>query len=292
MKPKVSIGVCVKNGASTIREAIESIIHQDFPHELMEVIFVDDGSEDETPSIIRYYASKMDMKTKVFHHKWKGLGPSRNVVVNNAHGDYIIWVDADMILPKNHVRKQVEFMERNSKVGIGKAKYGFMRRESMVAVLENIPWIVFDSRAGSMEVKLPGTGGAVYRVDAIRQVGGFDNCMKGVGEDQDAAYRVREVGWAIKRSPAFFYERRVRVWGDLWRKHFWYGYGDYFLYRKNRNVFSLYRMIPVAGFVVGALTVVDAYRLTHLKSVFMLPFHYAFKLTSWCFGFVRAQVSS
>ena len=66
----------------------------------MEVIFVDDGSEDETLSIINSYVPRMDVKVKVFHHGWKGLGLSRNVVVDSASGDYIIWVDGDMILPR------------------------------------------------------------------------------------------------------------------------------------------------------------------------------------------------
>jgi glycosyltransferase involved in cell wall biosynthesis len=42
VKPKVSIGVCVRNSVATLREAIESIICQDYPHEFMEVIFVDE----------------------------------------------------------------------------------------------------------------------------------------------------------------------------------------------------------------------------------------------------------
>jgi glycosyltransferase involved in cell wall biosynthesis len=69
------LAVCVRNCSSTVGKAIESILTQDYPHELMEVIFVDDGSEDETLSIIKDYASKMDMKVKIFrHHEWRGLG--------------------------------------------------------------------------------------------------------------------------------------------------------------------------------------------------------------------------
>jgi len=48
MKPIATIGVCVRNCEATIKEVINSIINQDFPHELMEVIIVDDGSEDRT----------------------------------------------------------------------------------------------------------------------------------------------------------------------------------------------------------------------------------------------------
>jgi len=289
MKPKITIGVCVRNSAATIREAIESIRAQDFPHELMEVIFVDDGSEDKTPSIIESYVPKMDMQVKVFRQKWKGLGLSRNVVVNNANGDYIVWVDGDMILPKDHVRKQVEFMEQNSKVGIAKARYGMTPRENIVAALENIPFVVYDSKNGSLNSKLPGTGGSICRVEAIRQVGGFDRHLKGVGEDQDVAYRIRAAGWVLRRSSAVFYERRVQTWKDLWNKYLWYGYGDYHLYRKNRNIFSLYKMVPIAGFVTGVLHLPDAYRLTRRKYVFLLPFHFTFKITAWCLGFAKGK---
>jgi len=291
-KPKVTIGVCVRNSAVTIREAIESMLTQDFPHKLIEVIFVDDGSEDETFSIIKNYIPRMDMQVKVFKHKWKGLGPSRNVVVNNASGDYIIWVDADMILPKDHVRKQVKFMEEHRKVGIAKAKYGMFLNENLVATLENIPYVIDDLRARSCNMKLPGTGGSIYRVKAIRHTGGFDENLVGVGEDQDAAYRIRDAGWLVKTSDAFLFERRENSWSVLWKKYVWYGYGNYFLYRKNKSVFRLYKMIPPTGFLAGLLYSFPAYRLIGRKIVFFLPLHYFFKFTAWCLGFISAHFKS
>ena len=279
----------MRNGASTLGQAIGSIALQDFPHRFMEMILVDDGSVDETLSIVHECAEEIDIKVIVFSHSWQGLGPSRNVVVNNAAGEYIVWVDSDMILPKDHVRKQVEFMDSHPNVGIAKARYGQMDNDSLVAAFENIPFILLDIKEESLCSKLPGTGGAVFRVDAVRQVGGFDSKLTGVGEDQDIAYRIREAGWLIRRSPAFFYERRQQTWYGLWRKWKWYGYGDNQLYNKNRNVFSLFRMNSVSGFTNGLLQLADAYRMTHKISVLLLPFHYAFRMTAWCTGFALRQ---
>lgn len=287
LKPKVTIGICVRNGASTIREAIESIMAQDYPHELMEVIFVDDGSTDNTLSIINDYASKIDMKVKIFHHKWKGLGYSRNVVVNNAEGKYVIWVDSDMTLPNDHVRKQVEFMEENPKVAIAKARHGIKDMKNIVAILEHIPFAIYDLKDDWLESKLPGTGGAIYRVEAIRQVSGFDKKLQGTGEDQDAAFRVKNAGWLIKRSSAIFYEKRAQSWFEVWRKWFWYGFGDFALYCKNRKIFSPLGMNPLAGLIRGFLFIPDVYRLIHRKIVMLLPFHLSFEMTAWCLGFIK-----
>lgn len=290
--PKVTIGVCVRNCSDTISRALESIMAQDYPHEKIEVIFVDDGSEDATLSIIENYVFKMDMQVKLFHHNWRGLGPSRNVVVDNARGEFIIWIDGDMTLPKDHVRKQVKFMQKNPKVGIAKARYGFLPGDNWVAMLENLPYVISNNDASKIESRYPGTGGSIYRVEAIRQIGGFDNRLTGVGEDQDAAYRIKEVGWLIARSDAVFFEMREQNWRDLWRKYYWYGYGNYFLYRKNKSIFKLCMMIPFVGLLAGLLHSFFGYKLSGKAIVFLLPLHYLFKKTAWFFGFLRARFMS
>jgi glycosyltransferase involved in cell wall biosynthesis len=280
--------MCVKNGAATLSYAIESVLAQDFPHKLTELIFVDDGSADASARIIRRYADCTDIDAKVFSQKWQGLGASRQLVVEVAKGEYIVWVDCDMILPTDHVRKQVEFMDNNPRVGIAKAQYAIPKGENAIAILENLPFVLHDLRRGSLDSRLPGTGGAIFRIEAIRQVGGFDKRLKGCGEDQDAAYRIKGNGWLIRRSPAIFYEKRVDTWSGLWKKWFWYGQGDRQLYYKNRHVFSLLGMSPPAGLVAGLLQIPWSYRLTRRVDLSMLlPFHSAFRMIAWCLGFAR-----
>jgi len=280
----------VRNCENSLKEVVNSLFDQDFPHGLMEVIFVDDGSEDRTMSVILDSVSGMDMWVKVHHQEWKGLGPVRNFVVNNAGGDYIIWVDGDMVLSRDHVRKQVEFMDQNPTVGIAKGKYGIYPGAKLVAILENADFIVDDKWRGKKTSKPLGTGGSIYRVKAIRQVGGFDNHIKGAGEDMDAEHRVRGAGWLLCLTPSVFFERHKETWKALWTQYFLRGYSLHRFLHKWRGIISLYKMTPPIGFVAGILYSFPAYKLTCRKVVFLLPLHYVFKMTAWCLGFTKGHI--
>src|SRR5208283_3842965 len=90
---------------------------QDYPHEFLKLVIVDNGSSDNTLSLAIKFAQETDIKTFVTSSKGKGLGATRQIVVDNAEGDYVVWVDDDLVLTKDYVRNQVEFMEKNPNVG-------------------------------------------------------------------------------------------------------------------------------------------------------------------------------
>jgi glycosyltransferase involved in cell wall biosynthesis len=254
----------------------------------MKVIVIDGYSSDNTVQIVEKVLSHSDIESRIFFEN-KGLGFARQIVVGNVTGEYIVWVDGDMILPVDFVRKHVGFMEENPKVGIAMARHGIVNMKNVIAVLEHLPFIIYDLKNNLLESKLPGTGGAIYRVEAILQVGGFDEKLKGTGEDQDAAFRVKEAGWLIKRSPAIFYERKAQNLREVWKKWIWYGYGDYDLYCKNKNIFSPLGMNPITALIRGLLLIADAYRIIHRKFVLLLPFHLSFEMLAWCVGFTKGH---
>jgi glycosyltransferase involved in cell wall biosynthesis len=292
-KPLITIGVCVKNSAATIRATIESIINQDFPYELMEVIFVDDGSVDATPCIIREYISKMQMRVKFFKHDWRGLGYSRNLVVQYAEGNYIVWVDGDMIIEKDFVRKQVKFMEKHPTVGIAKGFPKLLNYKNPIGFLENIGLVTyFLKNYGVSNSKALGTGGSIYRVKAIRQVGGFDISQSGVGEDIDAESKIRRAGWlTYLGNTAFFIEQPRDSIISAWKEGVWHGYGNYFIFRKDKKIFSLVKMNPIASYIAGATLVPIAYKLTRRKIIFLMPFYSMLKRAAWNYGFFRNQIA-
>jgi len=286
-KAKVTIGFCVKNCETTVKEVVNSIVCQDYPHELMEVIVVDGNSTDKTVQIIKDTLCCSDIKTRIFFEN-KGLGFARQLVVDNACGDYIVWVDGDVVLAKDHVSKQVEFMEKNPKVGIAGGKFQNYPRENWVALLESIEWMVLDRIYGgnaSVRPVLHRAGGSVYRVKAIKQAGGFDMCIKGALEDLDAEYRIGTVGWLTYFvTDAVFHDRRKQTWKDVWNENFWYGYGGHYFIHKHGRIMQNFPVFE------GLRRTALAYKSTHRKIVFLFPLQYFFKKIAWLLGFLKAHL--
>ncbi len=297
MKPNVTIGICVRNCEDFIEESVESVMNQDFPHELMEAIFVDDGSEDKTLSIIEELVSNIDIYSKVFHTSWKGLGHARNLVAENAEGEFILWVDGDMVLESDFVTKQIEFMKRHPEIGIAKGKQALETAGNLLGTLETYARAAgrnIDYESKKAQLKSLGTGGSIYRTDALRQAGGFDENLKGYGEDFDLEIRVRKAGYSLSVVNTKFvdYERRGLTWKGLWNRYWLRGYYTYSFLQKNRGILKHYKMFPPAAFLSGLIHACALFKLTHKKAVFLLPVQYVFKMTAWYFGFIRQRLDS
>jgi glycosyltransferase involved in cell wall biosynthesis len=288
----VTVGLCVKNAESTIASAMDSLVNQTYPPEKVEVIVVDGNSQDNTLGIIKNSLQQTSFRVKILREN-SGLGIARQIVVNQASGKYIVWLDADMILPHDYLQNQVLFMERYSQVGIAGGKYNVNLGHGLVADLENIVYAV-DSVFGqkgeaSKFGYLPGAEGAIYRVEAVRQVGGFDTRINGAAEDTEMAYRVKAHGWDLAVTKAMFTESTRASWFSLWNQYVWYGRGGHYIYHKNPDMLSLWKMTPMAGFLAGILRSPGAYLLTHKNSFFLLPIHYTYKRVAWLFGFCNAH---
>jgi glycosyltransferase involved in cell wall biosynthesis len=272
-------------------------MNQDFPHESMEVVFVDDGSGDETLSIIQEYALKIDMPVKVIHTSWKGLGRARNLVSFSASGKYILWVDGDMLLSKDFVGKLVDFMERHPEVGVAKGKQALEPGANILATLEaysRAAGRMVDYSSENARLKALGTGGAIYRAQIIGQAVGFDEKMRGYGEDWDIEIRIRKAGWSFTTVDATFfdYERHGLTWKNLYVRYWLRGYYTHYFLHKNKGFIQHYKMIPPAAFVTGVLHSHKLFTLTRKRTVFFLPLQYLFKMTVWYIGFARSHIDS
>lgn len=91
--PKVSLIMAAYNAEATIERAVKSVMLQTYPH--WELIIIDDGSTDATPSIADNLAGNMPGKIHVVHQPNAGVSAVRRLGLNMAGGDYIIHIDSD-----------------------------------------------------------------------------------------------------------------------------------------------------------------------------------------------------
>lgn len=93
----VSIIVPVYNAQDSLERCLMSIIRQRYPQ--WELVLVDDGSQDDSLEICKRY-SNMDSRIQVIHTDNCGVSSARNTGMENAQGEYIVFVDSDdMIHP-------------------------------------------------------------------------------------------------------------------------------------------------------------------------------------------------
>ena len=97
IKELVSIIIPSFNSETYISETIDSILNQTYPY--WEAIVVDDGSSDETCSIVKRY-SQNDKRIQLFLRvsTAKGASVCRNIGIEKAIGKYIIFLDSDDLL--------------------------------------------------------------------------------------------------------------------------------------------------------------------------------------------------
>lgn len=95
---KISIIVPVYNCESYLCKCVDSLLWQTYKN--IEIVLVDDGSTDNSPSLCDDYADK-DARIKVFHKKNGGPSEARNLGIKEANGDYLMFVDSDDWVEEN-----------------------------------------------------------------------------------------------------------------------------------------------------------------------------------------------
>ena len=92
VSPKVSIIIPIYNPGEYFVKCLDSAINQTLTD--IEIICIDDGSTDDSINLLEKY-SKNDERFKIFHQENLGAGTARNKGIENANGEYIIFLDSD-----------------------------------------------------------------------------------------------------------------------------------------------------------------------------------------------------
>lgn len=112
--PLISIIIPIYNVALYLKQCLESIINQEGN---IEVILIDDGSPDESPSICDEYAKKNN-RIHVIHKQNGGVSSARNAGLDAAQGEWIWFVDGDDYIAENVLKKIYQEIQKHPHVDL------------------------------------------------------------------------------------------------------------------------------------------------------------------------------
>lgn len=167
----VSIVIPVFNNSSQIRETLLSIVVQ--TSKKWEVICVDDGSDDVTCDIIREFSSKYpNIHLIVRENLPKGASHCRNIGLNNAKGEYVIFLDGDDLLAPYCIEQRLAKIEKTNfnfvvfpNAVIKNGKIGPITSDKNI----RRPKLAYAANHAVWQTTCP-----IYKTEFVRSLGGFN----------------------------------------------------------------------------------------------------------------------
>lgn len=115
----VSLMVPCYNGGRFIERFIKNISEQTYSK--IQLIFIDDGSEDNTYELFekfRYLLDDKGMKWEYCYQKNQGQAAAINRALSKVKGEFCFWLDVDDLITYDHVEKKVAFLKKESEYGV------------------------------------------------------------------------------------------------------------------------------------------------------------------------------
>jgi len=198
-KPEpISIVMPCYNEGHHIGEAIEALLKLDYPKEMIEIIVVDDKSNDNSVEVIKKYAQKYkNVKLIVNRRNSGGAAEPLNIGIRYAKYNYVAVVDSDSIPDKDSLRKMIGFLQQDSKVGVVTCSILVKKPWNLLQKLQAYEYfiIAFTRRLLDMVDSIYVTPGplALYRKDVLMKVGLFDT--KNMTQDIEMTWNIMAHGY-------------------------------------------------------------------------------------------------
>ena len=232
--PLVSVIIPAYNEQVNAIRTVNSLLTQDYPQ--LEIIFVDDGSKDETYLKVKEYFSS-NSKVEVYTKPNGGKASALNFGIEKSNADFVVCIDADTQLKTNAL---TELMKKfDTKVGAvaGNVKVG--NQVNMITRWQSIEYVTsqnFDRRAFDLLnciTVVPGAIGA-FRKDAILIAGGFTTDT--LAEDCDLTMRLLRHDYIIRNcTSALSYTEAPETFRQFLKQRFRWSFGVMQCFWKHRD---------------------------------------------------------
>lgn len=176
----ISVITPTYNRARFLPAAVASVLSQTFGD--FELIIVDDGSEDNTPDVLKPFLA--DRRVRYVYQENQGQSHARNLALKQATGDFIAFLDSDDVWAPDKLEKQLAVFRANSEVDIVHGDEAIINEQGSVVSLQNMRrysgritrYLLADN---SVSITT-----ALVRRRCFDEMGGFDTSV-GVADDYE-----------------------------------------------------------------------------------------------------------
>ncbi|MGW3912837.1 bifunctional polysaccharide deacetylase/glycosyltransferase family 2 protein [Streptomyces sp. NPDC005070] len=218
----VTVIVPAYNEKECIANTLRSLAKSTHP---IEIIVVDDGSEDNTSEI----AESLGMpNVRVIRQENAGKPAALNNGVRHARHDIVVMMDGDTVFEPDAVHQLVQpFADAEIGAVAGNAKVG--NRDTVIGAWQHIEYVMgfnLDRRMYDLLRCMPTIPGAIgaFRRDAVLEVGGMSEDT--LAEDTDITIAMHRAGWRV------VYQEHAKAWTEapgslkqLWSQRYRWSYG-------------------------------------------------------------------
>lgn len=266
-RPSVSVIMPVRNEARYIERSLMSVIKQDYPTELMEILIIDGMSEDRTRDNIqqiiksgRKLSAESVPSILLLDNPKKTVPVALNIGLKHTKGEIIIRVDGHCEIPANYIRTCVELLEKTKASNVGGITYssGETYISQAIASAMRSPFVIgnarfrYSSKPGYVDTVFPGA----WRSEVFSKIGMFDERFVR-HQDYEFNLRLRNGGGRIYYSPELkvcYYSRKNLI--SLAKQYFQYGYWKAQVTKTTPRAFRGRHLAPallVFSIVLGAV---------------------------------------
>jgi glycosyltransferase involved in cell wall biosynthesis len=198
VKPLISVMIGVYNGAPYLAEAIESVLAQDYRP--LELIVVDDGSEDGSGDIARRYP-----EVRCVSQERRGAGAARNAAVALASDDFFAFLDADDRFTPGKLTRQMDALAADPAL---EAVFGHVREFVSPELQEEQQRLIRPPAPGPQPWTAPNL--MLIRRAAFERVGPFSETLR-IADTVDWFARAQDARLRSVVLPEVVLERRLHT---------------------------------------------------------------------------------
>ena len=252
---RFSIIIPVYNRPQEVDELLESLCAQTLKD--FEVVVVEDGSTEKCDLVCEKYKDRLNLN--YYFKTNSGPGPSRNYGAERSHGDYLIILDSDVIVPENYLEIIKEELDREPCDAFGgpdSAHPSFTPIQKAINYAMTSFFTTGGIRGGKrkMDKFYPRSFNLGIKKSVYEALEGFAPMR--YGEDIDLSTRIFMNGYSCRLFPdAFVYHKRRVKFSSFFRQVKHSGEARVVLKNKYPETFKLVHLLP-AAFVVGNLLLI------------------------------------